>query len=368
MQHIIERVREKHVPDSRKEVFDVVASQDSDTVVLSGETTSKAAYQEILMKVGKTAGFVKNDIRLLPDGAVGEKCWGVVYNSVEKLYSGSSHGCEILSEVLLGMPVRLLDKIGNWRRVQTPEGYIGWVSDAIKTMTETELREYNQKEKVLVTALYASSYEKADVKSQTISNLVIGDMLVLKKMKDKFYCVMYPDGREAYIRKSDSKEVKKWLLDTKLTPESIVRTTQQFMGIPYVWGGASSNGLDCSGLVKLVYFLHGIILQRDASQQVLTGEPVDDKGNFASLRPGDLLFFGTKVTEESPKGRVVHVAIYIGNRRFIHASDYVQIGSFDPADMFYDERDAGRYLCARTIIGRVNTAGIEEILDNAFYK
>ena len=368
MQHIIGQVREKHVPDSRKEIFDVVASQHSGTIVLSGETTSKAAYREMLVKAGETAGFVKNDIRLLPDGVVGEKCWGVVYNSVEKLYSGSSHGCEILSEVLLGMPVRLLDKTGGWRRVQTPEGYIGWVSGGIKTMTEAELREYNQKEKVVVTVLYAFSYEKADVKSQTISNLVIGDMLVLKGMKDSFYRIMYPDGREAYIRKSDSEEVKKWLVDKELTPESIVRTAQQFMGIPYVWGGVSSNGLDCSGLVKLVYFLHGVILQRDASQQVLTGEPVDDKGNFASLQPGDLLFFGTGVTKESPKKRVVHVAIYIGNRRFIHASDYVQIGSFDPADMLYDEHNTGRYLCSRTIIGGVNTAGIEEIPDNAFYK
>ena len=93
------------------------------------------------------------------------------------------------------MPVRLLDKTGGWRRVQTPEGYIGWVSGGIKTMTEAELREYNQKEKVVVTVLYAFSYEKADVKSQTISNLVIGDMLVLKGMKGRFYRVMYPDGR-----------------------------------------------------------------------------------------------------------------------------------------------------------------------------
>lgn len=316
MQHIIERVREKHVPDN----------------------------------------------------AVGEKCWGVIYNSVEKLYSGSSYGCEILSEVLLGMPVRLLDKTGGWRRVQTPEGYIGWVSDAIRTMTESELHGYNNKEKVVVIALYAFSYEKADVKSQTVSDLVIGDMLVLKGMKDSFYRVGYPDGREAYIRKSDSKEVKKWLMDTELTPESIVRTAHQFMGIPYVWGGTSSKGLDCSGLVKLVYFLHGVILQRDASQQVLTGRPVDDKGNFSNLEPGDLLFFGTKATAVNPSERVVHVAIYIGDRRFIHASDYVQIGSLDPADTLYDEYNAGRYLRARRIIGEVNTAGIEGIPDNAFYK
>ena len=235
-------------------------------------------------------------------------------------------------------------------------------------MTESELHEYNKKEKVVVIALYAFSYEKADVKSQTVSDLVIGDMLVLKGEKGRFYRVGYPDGREAYIRQSDAKELKKWLQEMELTPKSIVRVARQFMGIPYVWGGTSFKGLDCSGLTKLVYFLHGVILQRDASQQVLTGRPVDDNGNFSNLEPGDLLFFGTKATAENPKERVVHVAIYIGNRRFIHASDYVQIGSFDPADPLYDEYNAGRYLCARRIIGEVNTDGIEGVPDNAFYK
>ena len=304
----------------------------------------------------------------VPDDAVGEKCWGVIYNSVEKMHSGSSHGSETVSEVLLGMPVRLLDKKGGWRRVQAPDGYVGWVSDAVRTMTESELHEYNKKEKVVVIALYAFSYEKADVKSQTVSDLVIGDMLVLKGEKGRFYRVGYPDGREAYIRQSDAKELKKWLQEMELTPKSIVRVARQFMGIPYVWGGTSFKGLDCSGLTKLVYFLHGVILQRDASQQVLTGRPVDDNGNFSNLEPGDLLFFGTKATAENPKERVVHVAIYIGNRRFIHASDYVQIGSFDPADPLYDEYNAGRYLCARRIIGEVNTDGIEGVPDNAFYK
>ncbi|HBF96484.1 MAG TPA: hypothetical protein DDW66_09405, partial [Porphyromonadaceae bacterium] len=114
---------------------------------------------------------------------------------------------------------------------------------------------------------------------QTVSDLVIGDMLVLKGEKGRFYRVGYPDGREAYIRQSDAKELKKWLQEMELTPKSIVRVARQFMGIPYVWGGTSFKGLDCSGLTKLVYFLHGVILQRDASQQVLTGRPVDDNGN-----------------------------------------------------------------------------------------
>jgi cell wall-associated NlpC family hydrolase len=338
---------------------------ENDAIVLEGETSHPDAYNDLLKQV---TGNVKNNIRLLPDEVIGEKKWGVIYNSVEKLHASNSYGSETVSEVLLGTPLRLLDKKGGWRRVQAPEGYIGWVSEAIKTMTEAELHAYNQKPKVVVTSLYVLSYEKADAKSQTVSNLVIGDMLVLKGTKGKFYQVTYPDGREAYIQKSDAKELKKWLKDIEFTQGSIVRTGKQFMGVPYVWGGTSSKGLDCSGFTKLVYFLHGVILQRDASQQVLNGKLIDEKGDFSNAQKGDLVFFGTKATPENPKERVVHVGIYIGDMKFIHASDYIRINSFDPADPLYDEYNTNRYLRTKRIIGEVGTKGIERIFENEFYK
>ncbi|MDO5665088.1 MAG: C40 family peptidase [Bacteroidia bacterium] len=362
---IIQAVQEKYAPDRRVVVFDIKSSLQNDAIVLEGETSHSDAYNELLKQITRN---VKSNIRLLPDEIIGEKKWGVIYNSVEKLHASNSYGSETVSEVLLGMPVRLLDKKVGWRRVQTPEGYIGWVSGAIKTMTESELRDYNKKPKVVVTSLYALSYEKADVKSQTVSNLLIGDMLVLNGTKGKFYQVTYPDGREAYILKSDAKELNKWLKDIKFTQESIVKTSKQFMGVPYVWGGTSSQGLDCSGFTKLVYFLHGVILPRDASQQVLTGKPIDEKGDFSDAQKGDLVFFGTKATPENPRERVVHVGIYIGDKKFIHASDYIQVGSLDPADSLFDEYNANRYLRTKRIVGEVNTKGLEEIFENEFYR
>lgn len=362
---IIQAIQEKYAPDRRVVIFDIKSSLQNDAVFLEGETSDPDAYNNLLKQIPEN---VKNNVRLLPDEIIGEKKWGVIYNSVEKLHSSNSYGSETVSEVLLGMPVKLLDKKGGWRRVQTPERYIGWVSEAIRTMTESELHGYNKKPKVVLTSLYALSYEKADVKSQTVSNLVIGDMLVLNGTKGKFYQVTYPDGREAYIQKSDAKELNNWLKDINFTQESVVKTAKRFMGVPYVWGGTSSQGLDCSGFTKLVYFLHGVILPRDASQQVLTGKPVDEEADFSKLQPGDLLFFGTKSTEENQKERVVHVAIYIGNNRFIHASDYIQVGSLDPGDSLFDEYNTNRYLRTKRIIGEVNTKGIVEVFKNEFYR
>ncbi len=361
----VEAIQERYAPDRRVTVFDVKISIQGDEHVLEGETSHPKAYGELQKLVSDT---VKNKVRLLPDEVIGEKLWGVIYNSVEKLHAGNSYGSETVNEVLLGTPVRLLDKKGGWRRVQTPEGYIGWVSEAIKTMTEAELREYNRKPKVMITALYAVAYEKWSVESQPVSNLLIGDMLVLKGTKDDFFHVSYPDGREAFVKKTDAKELKQWLNDIEFTQESIVKTARQFAGIPYVWGGTSSTGLDCSGFTKLVYFLHGVILQRDASQQVLTGKLIDEAGDFDKLELGDLVFFGTKATDENPKEGVVHVGIYIGGKRFIHASDYIQIGSFDPADSLFDEYNTNRYLRTKRIIGEVNSKGIGRIFENEFYK
>ncbi|WP_436416112.1 NlpC/P60 family protein [Petrimonas sp.] len=328
----------------------------------------KATFLFLLWIFSAIYGMAQNENNQDAINAVGEKNRGVIYNSVEKLHATHSYSSETVTEVLLGMPVKLLDKKGGWRHVQTPEGYTGWVSGAIEPMTEAELRRHNQKPKVVVTGLYALTYEKATVKSQTISDLVVGDMLTLKGTKGRFFHVVYPDGREAFIQKSDAKELEKWLKDIEFTPESIVKTARQFMGIPYVWGGTSSKGLDCSGFTKLVYFLHGIILQRDASQQVLNGKLIDETGDFSNVHPGDLVFFGSKATDENPKERVVHVGIYIGNKRFIHASDYIQIGSFDPGDSLFDEYNSNRYLRTKRIIGEEGTKGIERIFENELYK
>ncbi len=118
----------------------------------------------------------------------------------------------------------------------------------------------------------------------------------------------------------------------------------------------------------MVYFLHGVILSRDASQQVLYGKLIDETGSFDEAQPGDLLFFGSKATEDSPKERVVHVGIYIGNKQFIHASDYIRVNSIDPPSPLYDKFNANRYLRTKRIIGEVDSEGIEEIFKNNFYK
>jgi cell wall-associated NlpC family hydrolase len=184
--------------------------------------------------------------------------------------------------------------------------------------------------------------------------------------------VVYPDGRIAFILKSNALTYKDWFKNIDLSGESITKGALQFKGIPYLWGGTSSKGLDCSGFTKIVYFMHGINLPRDASQQVNKGLLIDSNGDFGKLKPGDLIFFGTKGpkatnqqgnsgSNESNDERVVHVGVYLGDNHFIHASDYVRINSLNPSDALYDKFNADRYLRSKRYVENGKPVNVDTI-------
>jgi cell wall-associated NlpC family hydrolase len=125
--------------------------------------------------------------------------------------------------------------------------------------------------------------------------------------------------------------------------------------------------MDCSGFSKTVFLKHGIILQRNASQQAKNGIPVDISAGYENLCPGDLIFFGKKATAEK-KERVRHVAIYTGDKEFIHAAGYVRINSLDPVSPIYDEHNTKEFIRAARVIGAVDTEGIWSIDNNPLYK
>ena len=297
----------------------------------------------------------------------GHETWGVVYNSVGSLRAEPRHAAEMVTQVLLGMPVKIYEQQGEWCMIETPERYVGWISGSVQLLTDRQRRNYLQQPKVIISTLCTRSYSLPYQISQPVSDLVAGNMLELIMDDGAYYRVRYPDGRRAYVLKSNAKELHDWLREISLPGESIVQTATQPLGIPYLWGGTSVKGLDCSGFTKQVYFMHGIILARDASQQVHYGRLVDDTGDLTDALPGDLLFFGAKASEEVDE-KVVHVGIYLGKRRFIHASDYVRINSLDPSDPLYDAFNANRYLRTKRIIGEVMGEGIEELFSNAFYR
>lgn len=280
--------------------------------------------------------------------------YGIVNLSVCNLHDKADWASEMVTQGLLGMPVRVLQHGGRWICVTLPDGYTAWVHEAgIRLVTCGELAAWNAAEKIVATAHYGFVYSQPDLKAQTLSDVVAGCRLKWTGTRGAFYRVAYPDGREGYIPKSLSMPEKKWRGALRRDAAGIVGTAYTLMGIPYLWAGTSSKGVDCSGLVRTVLFMHDVIMPRNASQQARVGRRIDIAPDFSNLQEGDLIFFGLRATDGQPE-RVTHVGIYIGNRRFIHSQGDVHIGSLDPDDALFDDFNFNRLLFATRFLPYIN--------------
>lgn len=366
--HLSDSLKHKYAPDKRVALFDVDYSFSGKNVMLRGVTTSPEAKAGLLDGLRRKGYTVMDCLQVLPDEqGLKSKTYGIVNVSVSNLRVDPDFSSEMMTQALMGMPVRVLQREG-WYRIQTPDNYIAWVHRVgIHPVTKEELTAWNRSEKIVVTSHYGFVYSRPDVRSQTVSDVVAGNRLKWEGTKGAFYKVAYPDGREGYISKSISMPEGKWRAGLKQGAADIIRTAHTLMGVPYLWAGTSSKGVDCSGFMRTVLFMHDIIIPRDASQQAYVGQHIDIAPDFGNLQPGDLIFFGRRATAER-KERVVHVGMYIGNKRFIHSQGDVRISSFDPGDELFDEYNLGRLLFAARVLPFVNKeAGLNTTETNPFY-
>ena len=292
--------------------------------------------------------------------------YGVVGISVCNLRATPDYDAEMVSQALLGTPVHILqitDKNG-WPEVQTPDTYTGWVhKNAITFLSFEDYHAWNAAPKVIVTALSGIVYAEASERSATISDVVAGDRLKDLGRKGRFLHVGFPDGRTGYIRRTLASQEADWRRSLSRDVEDILATALTMNGFPYLWAGMSPKGMDCSGFVRTVLFMHDIIIPRDASQQARTGERIY---GLDGLQPGDLLFFGRKDTA-GPK--VSHVGIYLGDGRFIHSLGLVTIASLRPEAPDYDAYNAGRYLFASRVLPFIDhEEGLNTTLTNPYYR
>lgn len=296
-----------------------------------------------------------------------DSAYGVVRISVCNLRAEGKFTSGMTTQALLGMPVRILRYTG-WYEIQTPDDYTGWVHRLVITpMSKKEYDDWNRSEKIVVTSHHGFIYEKADERSQCVSDAVAGNRLKWEGSEGDFYKVSYPDGRRGYIAKSVSQPETKWRAGVKQDAESIVRTAYTMMGIPYLWAGTSTKGVDCSGFVRTVLFMHDIIIPRDAFQQAAVGRRIEILPDFSNVHRGDLVFFGRRATEKADEN-VSHVGIYLGGKRFIHALGDVHVNSFNPKDSDYDESNTERLLFAVRFLPYINKEKeINTTLTNSYY-
>ena len=350
---VLKDLKAKIAPDGRVAIWNVKSTMEGDMAVIDGIVGYQDQLEAINAELDNLNISYRNNVKVLANDVPADKQWALVKLSIATLRCEPKHSAEVATQGIMGMPLRVLE-VGEWCRVQCPDNYIAYVPESsLKFVTEQELAKWKNAERYIVT-VYDDRLVTEPKGDETVSDLVLGNILEVVKKKGKWIELATPDGRIGWVKTSSVENFDKWT-QQNINLEKIEKTAKRMMGSSYLWGGTSTKVTDCSGLTKVSYFSNGIILQRDASQQALTGLKI---GDWHDAQLCDLLFFGNSKT-----GRVTHVGLYLRDGKYIHCSGQVKINDLNP--------EAPDYLYSPLSISRVNgmigTKGIVYVRDHEWY-
>lgn len=252
----------------------------------------------------------------------------IASSSVADVRRSPSHPSELVSQAVMGDRVLPLKSEGEWFLVRMEDGYIGWIRSWHLLETTAAARDAFQaraSHRIAVNSSEALSGPSAE--ALPVSDLVIGTPVVVTASASRgWVAVELPDGRAGFVREP---HIELRPVGRPASRERLVATGLRFLGIPYLWGGSTPKGFDCSGLVQRIFRLQGVVLPRDSDQQARFGRE-KRVASLDDLLPGDLLFFGR------PSQRVTHVAMVLPGREFLHAYGQVRVNSLDPEHPQYE--------------------------------
>ena len=222
---------------------------------------------------------------------------------------------EIKMQLVFGDLTYIVEVKDNWTLVKMAKyTYSCWVDTKhICAISEEEFNQiYSQKE-IRVNDLTS---QIIDLDNQDSTNLLKGCLLP-----------NYDNGITSFGNKKFRFKGQTNHLCT-MSKTGIANTAMEYLNAPYLWGGTSPFGIDCSGLTQMCYSLHGFQIPRDACDQALIGETVDF---LEEAEPGDLIYFDNK------EGKITHVGILLAENKIIHAAGHVRIDKIDHQGIYREE-------------------------------
>lgn len=292
---------------------------------LTGTVLSRALLADISARMtADLPGFFANTdaVRILDENATR----AVVGVNLTGLYAQPSWLAEQLSQLLNGWPVDVLFEEGKWRFVRQSDGYLGWTYGPYLSQPAgcafTHLVSRPE-----VTLLAGPAADAAPITRVPGGTAVAVDASELQVWKH----VALAGGLAGWLPGPALRAFSALPDDEMTRREQIMQDATMFVGVPYLWGGCSAWGIDCSGFAQLLHRLVGITLPRDADMQFAAGKPVD-----YPYRPGDLLFF----SETRDPNHITHVAISRGGWDIIHSSRRINGVYEDNVEAVADLRDS----------------------------
>lgn len=244
--------------------------------------------------------------------------YGIAELSIIPMRSEQSERSEMVSQVLFGELYEVLEITEKWVSIRLEhDGYVGWIDRKMhRPVSEEYAEKYKSEEPVLATEVFNIVTKEGDYGNKLI---VSGSAFPFFDAAAKKMLI----GEDTYTLVSKMKDVG---IDS--LRDLIIGYALMYYNTPYLWGGRTPYGIDCSGLSQMVYRMAGISLPRDASMQVLSGQ---DFSFVEEALPGDLAFFGDDT------GAISHVGIIWEQNRIIHASGRVRVDKIDHQGIFNEE-------------------------------
>jgi uncharacterized protein YgiM (DUF1202 family) len=304
-----------------------VASLPPDGSELEVECSDAGVLEELRRRLARTAGNGAS-VRMVALPSGGLPAGLIAANSVADVRRAPSHPSELVTQIVYGDAVTPLKAEGEWFLVRVDDGYIGWIrSWHLAVASPSRQADFRARSAHRVAVNHSQVYSKPSADSLPVSDLVIGiPVVVLDRAPREWASVELPDGKRGFV---PGPHLEPHPRPGTPTAPMLAATGLRFLGIPYLWGGNTPKGFDCSGLVQRVFRLHGVILPRDSDQQAGVGRerPVRGPGDPV---PGDLVFFGREPT------RITHVGLVIPDGLYLHAYGQVRVNSLDPSHPAYE--------------------------------
>lgn len=308
VERAVDDIRRKWVPDGRLGVFEVSLLPKG----LAGVTSSRDA-RDALRELAVEAALVEK-VELLPGEDLTPAA--VVTAALAPMLAEPRVSAARVSEALHGESLEILERREEWLRVRAPDGYIAWVNTGYLATGPTEWAD-DWWERASARSLSADV-----VTAEGRRRLPTGARVAFRRG-----VVELADGQRGAVAAGSVRRESELRVEAKhlATPEL---AQKWYSGAPYLWGGRTEWGIDCSGLVQAVYGARGVQLPRDSDQQFTQGNNIPIAVDGQGYESGDLLFF-------AERGRVSHVAMWAGAGRIVHSA--LSRGGVGSDHLFGDE-------------------------------